>query len=826
MRTTYWPTGEKRQEQGAGTYTASYAYTDQGQLKSLTTEAGDTHWQYDLAGNLQRKTYLDGNHTDYEYTPGGKLQATHQRPRNRHFSYRYNAANELEHVEYSDDSTASITYGYNRLGQNRNVVHGNTTYLNEYSDEGALIRQLISGGPLHGTILEQQFDDQGRRTQFKAGLPHNQNIVHSYGYDDRGRMASVRQNDRSAHYSYDDQTGALVSTRFDTAGQPIAETAREFDDLGRLTHISTRSLKEHGDFHQSFDYTYNDTNQRTRVETEDGSYWDYRYDDLGQVISAKRHWKDGTPVAGQQFEYDFDGIGNRNAARYGGDGSGKNLAEIRYTNSDDDATQIGTIEHPGTTYVTGTANEGAEVTVNRQPTERQGTYFSHPLNVDNSAGALIESIRINAREGAETDTQSRKAFVPARTAHFRYDPDGNLLFDGRWHYGWNGENRLIEMRSADVKGGRHLKLEFSYDHLGRRISKRVTETIDGHQPTATLRHFLYDGWNLVAELDATGRTHRTHLWGLDLSGTQQGAGGVGGLISTAAATTDSAIFISFDGNGNVTGELESDFGRTVTTASYDAFGNVATQTGESVSSFTFSTKFLDSETDQPYYGFRYYSAFYGKWLSRDPIDEQGGLNLYGFIENDGPNKWDFLGWKPDREALCNCLEIYSRLTRYNATRTARNTIDVKPGNDLPFDDTYKNDLEVDFRVYIDTRKKGCEICKKEHEAEYGNENARIRLLVEFKRSGHKDWTTQNYRRQADGTVPIYGRDDGFRLGGNSATHWAPAAWTAPTGHAGIGGKVRVSMTVDGKDCKEAIWQVKSPEDVSLPKKPSIFKNLF
>ena len=539
------------------------------------------------------------------------------------------------------DSTASITYGYNRLGQNRNVVHGNTTYLNEYSDEGALTRQLISGGPLHGTILEQQFDDQGRRTQFKAGLPHQQNIVHHYGYDDRGRMASVRQDERAAHYSYDDQSGALVSTRFETAGKPIAETAREFDALGRLTHISTRSLNQHGDFYQSFDYSYNATNQRTRVETEDGSYWDYRYDDLGQVISAKRHWKDGTPIAGQQFEYDFDGIGNRKAARYGGDPEGENLAEIRYTNGDDDATQIGTIEHPGTTYVTGSANEG--VTVNGQPTERQGTYFSNAVETDNSAGASIETIRIDATEDDQTDTQSRNTFVPARTTQFRYDPDGNLLFDGRWHYKWNGENRLIEMRSADIKGGRHLKLEFSYDHLGRRISKRVTETFDGHQPTATLRHFLYDGWNLVAELDTTGRALRTHLWGLDLSGTPQGAGGVGGLISTTNTTTDQAVFISFDGNGNVTGELESDLGRTVATASYDTFGNVATRIGESVSSSSFSTKFLDAETGLLYYGFRYLCLTEGRWLSRDPIGEAGGANLYRFVGNDGVNRKDYLG---------------------------------------------------------------------------------------------------------------------------------------------------------------------------------------
>ncbi|MBR4250628.1 MAG: hypothetical protein IKQ24_10810, partial [Verrucomicrobia bacterium] len=32
-----------------------------------------------------------------------------------------------------------------------------------------------------------------------------------------------------------------------------------------------------------------------------------------------------------------------------------------------------------------------------------------------------------------------------------------------------------------------------------------------------------------------------------------------------------------------------------------------------------------------------------RWLSRDPIEEQGGLNLYGFVNNDPVNMWDLLG---------------------------------------------------------------------------------------------------------------------------------------------------------------------------------------
>jgi hypothetical protein len=44
-----------------------------------------------------------------------------------------------------------------------------------------------------------------------------------------------------------------------------------------------------------------------------------------------------------------------------------------------------------------------------------------------------------------------------------------------------------------------------------------------------------------------------------------------------------------------------------------------------------------------YYGYRYYDPNVGRWLSRDPIEEKGGLNLYGFVGNDTINYVDVLG---------------------------------------------------------------------------------------------------------------------------------------------------------------------------------------
>jgi len=52
---------------------------------------------------------------------------------------------------------------------------------------------------------------------------------------------------------------------------------------------------------------------------------------------------------------------------------------------------------------------------------------------------------------------------------------------------------------------------------------------------------------------------------------------------------------------------------------------------------------MKSASGVRYYGLRYYNPSTGRWLSRDPIAEQGGLNLYGYCLNDPINHVDPFG---------------------------------------------------------------------------------------------------------------------------------------------------------------------------------------
>jgi RHS repeat-associated protein len=186
---------------------------------------------------------------------------------------------------------------------------------------------------------------------------------------------------------------------------------------------------------------------------------------------------------------------------------------------------------------------------------------------------------------------------------------------------------------------------WGYDLLGRRIAKIAGTTV-----TSAAVIYFYNAWNSIAEYTrSTGPTptftlQKTRLWGTDLSGTLQGAGGVGGLL---LITDHSALITShyptYDGNGNISEYLTAT-GAIAAHYEYDAFGNTTINT-DATNQFTykFSTKPQDAESGLYYYGHRYYDPVVGRWPSRDPIGENGGRNLYGMIGNDGVNQVDLLG---------------------------------------------------------------------------------------------------------------------------------------------------------------------------------------
>jgi RHS repeat-associated protein len=128
----------------------------------------------------------------------------------------------------------------------------------------------------------------------------------------------------------------------------------------------------------------------------------------------------------------------------------------------------------------------------------------------------------------------------------------------------------------------------------------------------------------------------------------QGAGGVGGLLAENLAG-NGVQFAAYDANGNVAALVSASSGTVTANYEYGPFGEVIRETGSmaKLNPFRFSTKYDDDETGLLYYGYRYYNPSTGRWPSRDPIGEKGGLNLYEAVLNNPINVTDDLGRFPN-----------------------------------------------------------------------------------------------------------------------------------------------------------------------------------
>ena len=379
------------------------------------------------------------------------------------------------------------------------------------------------------------------------------------------------------------------------------------------------------------------------------------------MVSAGKFFRDGTPCAGQQFDYSFDTIGNRTGTQAGGDQTGANLRQAAYTNNL--LNQIMSRGAPGDVDVMGLALATNTVKVNGLAAYRKWEYFREQIAVNNTAAALWTNMTVSAPGQATT---AGHVFVARNPESFTYDPDGNQTSDGRFTNQWDGENRLIRITSlTNAPVASMCSNVFTYDFMGRRIQKVVWTNSGSAWRVSCVNKFVYDGWNLAAILDGsnTNNVLYTFTWGTDLSGSMQGAGGVGGLVSMTVCTGANAgtYFPCYDGNGNVVAMVNAATGVISGNWEYDPFGGILRATGPLAfqTPFLFSTKFYDWETGLYYYGYRYYNPSTGRWLSRDPMHEQGGPNLYGFVDGDAVNGADDLGLLPFSALLAEVNRLNS-----------------------------------------------------------------------------------------------------------------------------------------------------------------------
>ena len=661
-----------------GWMTEMKTYRDTTGADALNGTAGNaslTTWAYDAAtGLLTSKTDAASKATSYTYWTGTTLLK--ERLWARFVSgatrvtttYNYDGAGQLTGTTYND-STPSVTRTYDRAGREatRTDAAGLTTITRTAA--GFPTSEAITGtGVLTGWTLNRTVDTFGRYSGVDgvwstAGLAANNNVITAtYGYDGTtGRLDTVTNNARPVAFSYATDSDQPYKRQFkDNANAVLFEQEYGYDEAGRLNTALTRDVSP-ATVHAAYYYQYDNRNRRTQAVREDGIQWNYGYDLRGQVTSAKM--KTGADfLAGRQYEYEYDAIGNRTTAKSGGDTAGANLRSVSYTRNN--LNQYSAITNPLTFDVNGLAtNTGTNangITVITDPVYPHYVDSIQPgtngvtarwrkqmtANSADNSKAVWETV--NVKEGGTLKSTGTVRLPPVNQAP-AYDNDGNLTADGTWTYTWDAENRLTALEMPALPQGTgappvRQRVSFSYDGLSRRISKLVSYYDGTLWATLGTWFYTWDGWNCVLRCydDLTVLNwDQSYIWGPDLSGTFQGAGGVGGLLieyQNLGENTTARRLVGYDGNGNVTTLADGANGQLWALYEYDAFGNEtrhhnAVGTHADDNPFRFSTKPVDDETGLVYYGYRYYTPALGRWISRDPIGEEGGLNLNGFVFN-------------------------------------------------------------------------------------------------------------------------------------------------------------------------------------------------
>jgi len=581
-----------------------YDGCDCGDHSIVDGNGAKTVWKKDVAGRLLYKEYPDHSKEQYFYDLAGRLDHIID-PAGRTRSYTHKLDNNLESVTYpsgSSTATASFTYGtiYNRM-ESMTDPTGTTNFgyypVTNSSSPGAGQLHTVDG-PLANDTITYEYDALGRRKHRDVN-GSNRDIL----FDDLGRVTRETNALGQFDYTYDGPTSRLATA---TAPNGMVSAFTYFalpHDrlLQSITHTGPGNTPM-----SSFGYTYDAVGNIIDWTQTQGSFirqWRLSMDASNQLTNLA--------VTGQSAEsesYGYDNAGNRLTLQ-----RGNTVASTAFN----DLNQIETFTGGGKMRFAGTTSENATVSVQGVPARMlSATNFVANPNVN--VGTNV--IPVIATDGSgNSRTNNYQVVVPASTPRaFAYDDNGNLTSDGSRTYAWDGLNRMVKITYSN--GG---WTEFSYDALDRMV--KLVEKDSGGGITET-RQFVNDGLEKCEERDANNAVTYRYF--------DQGE-------KKEAGSSQGRYFYTKDHLGSIRDVTYVEGGDRASYA-YNAWGR-----------YTFATMSPPAQSHRLFTGHHYHerSGFYltpyrvydpdtGRWPSRDPIGEDGGINLYGYVGNNPVNAID------------------------------------------------------------------------------------------------------------------------------------------------------------------------------------------
>jgi RHS repeat-associated protein len=592
----YDPAGRKTYETNANAEVLRYTYNSAGDLLTLTDGRNlTTTWIYDPYGRVTNK--LDQSTQEvfrYRYDPNGRL-TNRWTPAKGTTTYRYDAVGNLTNLAYPAGTT-SITMKYDPLNRLTNLVDAVGTTGFEYHPGGGLAKE---DGPWSSDTVTNGYV---RGLRYALGLQQPTGWwTNGFIYDLARRLTNVTSPAGTFGYTFGGPAGFAGSLIQKLSLPGNLSITNDFDALARL--------------------------RGTFLKASEGTNLDYATYGLN---------------AGHQRTSCTNGVGT-SVTR----------------------TQAFAYDAIGQLKV-------ADSSVNTE--DRGYTYdASWNLNYRTNNGAL---------QTFSVDNENQLTSAPY--GNTSYDDNGNLISaqEGDQTFSYDAENQLTEVVTALTllitkkttlvyDGLNRLRLQREYQWEGN-----VEESIapgdaalnfdpgggGGSWTLLAETRYLYDGWRVIQERNSNNVPTVSYTRGTDLSGSLEGAGGIGGLLARSPYDANSQLlapsFYFSDGNGNIQ-RLVNSSGTSQASYRYDPYGNLLSSSGTLAAAnvYRFSSKEWLNTPGLYYYGYRYYSPNWQRWVNRDPIaarDEttrssrevEAVLNLHAFVVNDPISFIDANGlWK-------------------------------------------------------------------------------------------------------------------------------------------------------------------------------------
>lgn len=647
-----------------------YAYNSAGQLTTQTDQLGRTQtYIYDSLGRLTQIINANGKmHRSVSYDAFDRI-ATSTDSEGYVLAHEYDALDRITKVAYPDATTTRYTYSKldlvavtDRLGRTTKYGYDSNRRITSVTDPLGLTTRYT----YHETdVLKSITDPRGNVTRWDIDVQSRPIVKtfadgkrETYSYDEGSRrFGTTNAAGRAAYFLYkaDDR---LASVTYVTSGQSQVDRFLHWDpSLPRLTQVD--SIQYGYDYaHTKFSYHPVGSAGALQLAAEDNQTGDstgprvdrvtYGYDSMGRLSSRS------APGGSETFEYDnLDRISTHGTLlgaftnaylgqtrQLTSQGTGRFGTQWEYKSNLEDR-RLSRISGSTTAFAYQTSTENRIDGIHESGTLLGTRNWSFQYDADDRlVRGQLQSIRVSDNKIFPYGYDDSDNLVSIAGAHnsvnqpfnaaYRYDDAGNLIEDSSRTFGWDAESRLIFI---GYKGSGNFT-RLLYDGLGRRTGiKEFRGSVERYY------HYVWCGNTICSSYDGLGDTRRYYEEG------------------EFRSISDGKYYYGKDHLGSIRSVVDVSVEPDQPDSfNYDPYGNTLTSRDDpsphDKADFRYAGMLFHGPSGLYLTKYRAYDSGTGRWLSRDPIGETGGENLYAYVQGNPVNTIDREGlegsnWWPD-----------------------------------------------------------------------------------------------------------------------------------------------------------------------------------